>query len=543
MSEQEKNLRMRGRAISPGLAIGPAFVYREGMEALADSPDIEAHQVGEEQRRVEQAAEAVAEDLRVSARRIERDANAHLAAIFEVHEAMLQDPELRREINQLIQEEWVRAEHALARVFRRRETKFRQMAEPMYRQHADDVADLARRLLRQMAGVQATSLEKMPPGRVLVARRLLPSDTVALPHRAVLGIVTEVGGAGSHVALLAEAFGIPTVAQVSEAAQKISDNDLLIVEGDQGEVVINPDEATQASYLGENEIVQARLIQLVESARGPAQTRDGTPILVMANVSCREDTVMAAESGADGVGLYRLEQFYLSRRTPPTVQELLNELRETFAPFRGKPITVRLLDLGGDKPLPFLKLPRENNPFLGRRGVRFLLHYPDLLDTQLAALWQFSEEQEARLLVPMVTFAEDMARVRRRLIEVASGSQRTLPLLGAMIETPAAALCVPELIAQADFFSIGTNDLTQYTMAAGREDPTVQEYFQEDHPAVLRLVRLVVEEAGPRPVSLCGELARQLDAIPILLQLGIRSLSVAPPLLPAVKDTVRKVRL
>jgi phosphotransferase system enzyme I (PtsI) len=205
---------------------------------------------------------------------------------------------------------------------------------------------------------------------------------------------------------------------------------------------------------------------------------------------------------------------------------------------------MRLLDLGGDKPVPFLKLPPEDNPFLGQRGVRLLLRYPDLLDTQLKALLQFSQEYDVHILVPMVTLAEEVDRVRSRLEGVAKeAGLEKLPRLGVMIETPAAALSVADIIAHADFLSIGTNDLTQYTMAAGRENPLVNDYFREDHPAVLRLVRIIVEEAGHIPVAVCGELARQLDAISTLLKLGIRILSVAPPLVPSVKEAIRAIRL
>jgi phosphotransferase system enzyme I (PtsI) len=216
-------------------------------------------------------------------------------------------------------------------------------------------------------------------------------------------------------------------------------------------------------------------------------------------------------------------------------------LKDTFAPLAGKPITVRLLDLGADKPVPFLKLPAEDDPFLGRRGVRLLLRYPDLLDTQFKALLEFSQEFDVRILVPMVTVANDMAQIRRRLIEVANaGGMRRIPPLGAMIETPAAALGISEIVQHADFLSIGTNDLTQYTMAAGRENPLVNDYFVEGHPTVLRLIRIVVEEAGQTPVSICGELASELGSVPILLSLGMRSLSVAPPLVPKVKEAIRQ---
>jgi phosphoenolpyruvate-protein phosphotransferase len=541
----QKTITIAGSAISSGLVIGSAFIYRERqLEALAGADEIEEHQIEEEVQRIERATLTVSEDLRVSARRIETDTNAKLGAIFEAHEAMLQDPGLREEIRKLVQEELISAAHALSRVFRRRERKFREMTEPTHRRHADDVADLGRRLLRAMAGIKTTSLEAMPPGHVLVARRLLPSDTVALPRRAVVGIVLEFGGPGSHAALLAEALGIPTVAQIPNVTAKVTDDDEVIVDGFRGELVINPDEDTKARYTKEIHGAQARVALAKESAREPACTIDGTMVTVLANVSCREEVVAAHDDGADGVGLYRLEQFYLSRKTPPTVAELLAELQVIFAPMTGKPVTVRLLDLGGDKPLPFLKLPPEDNPFLGLRGIRFLLQYPDLLDTQLRALWQFSREYDVRVLVPMVTLAEDIVRVRSRFAAVANEANRQeLPPLGAMIETPAAALCVEDIKAHADFLSIGTNDLTQYTMAAGRENPLVNDYFLENHPAVLRLVRTIVEEAGSVPVAVCGELARRLDAIPILLKLGIHTLSVAPPLVPGVKEAIRQIAL
>ncbi len=544
MDSQRANIRLVGRGISSGLVIGNAFLYRERLEALAGSYEIEQHQIEEELARIESATRSVAEDLRLSARRIEADTTTKLAAIFEAHEAMLADPGLRQEIHALIKDELISASHALARVFRRRERKFRGLSEESQRQLADDVADLGRRLLREMAGVTTTSLEKMPPGRVLVARRLLPSDTVALRRRAVLGIVVEFGGPGSHAALLAEALGIPTVAQIHNASEVIADNDLIIVDGSRGEIVLQPDTETQLRYASDIESEQAHSAHVRERAAQPARSRDGTAITVYSNVGCREDVVAAAQHGADGVGLYRLEQFYLSRKTPPSKEELLEELRSVFAPITGKPITVRLLDLGGDKPLPFLNIPHEDNPFLGRRGIRLLLEYPDLLETQLEALLEFSREQELHVLVPMLTLASEMTQVRERFTRLAGKlGYVKLPPLGAMIETPAAALSLAEINPQADFLSVGTNDLTQYTMAADRENSLVNDYFIEDHPALLRLLGIVVAEAGPLPVAVCGELAHRLKALPLLLKLGIRTLSVPPPLVPAVKEAVRQISI
>lgn len=543
MNTQAHNVKLVGRATSPGLVIGEAFIYFE-QEALAEPYEIQRHQVSEELHRIEQAVQTVRADLKVSAQRIEARTDAKLGAIFEAHELMLEDEGLREEIHNEVERELVSATQALARVFRRWERKFHDMTHEVQRQRAEDVADLGRRLLREMAGVKTTTLEKMPTGRVLVARRLLPSDTVALPRRAVAGIVVEFGGPGSHAALLARALGIPTVAQIPNLMKAIGDGDTLVVDGFLGEVIRNPDAGTRERYHRRIKSVAEHLARAQQLSREPARTADGTAVTVLANVGWREDAVAAAENGADGVGLYRLEQFYLSRKTPATTPELVAELRATFAPVRDQPVTVRLLDLGGDKPLPFLKLPPEDNPFLGQRGVRLLLRFPDLLDTQLRALLEFSRDHDLRILVPMVTLAEDMAQVRRRLASIAQemGVEK-LPPLGAMIETPAAALCVSAILQHADFLSLGTNDLTQYTMAASRENGLVSDYYAEDHPAVLRLVRLTVEEAGRTVVAVCGELAGRLDAVPTLLKLGVRVLSVAPPLVPGVKEAVRKTSL
>lgn len=539
--DEQQNLKIAGQATSPGLVMGPAFVYDDHPDALSPPRAIKRHQIEEELSDIERAVRIVRGDLKISAQRIEAQTGPKLAAIFDAHEEMLQDPSLQREIRDEVEGTLIDASQALARVFLRWEEKFRATGVEMLQDRADDLVDLQGRLLREIAGVKTTALEKMPPGRVLVARRLFPSDTVALPRRGVLGIILEFGGPGSHAALLARALGIPTVALIPHATERIADAQEVIVDAFAGEVILSPDAATRLHYEERIRTTQEETLESRRLSLEPVRTTDGQEIVVMANVGCGEDVTAAAENGADGVGLYRLEQFYLSLKTPPSVPELLAELRAALAPLRGKRITIRLLDLGADKPVPFVQFPSEDDPFLGRRGVRLLLKYPDLLDTQLKALLELAGDQEVQILVPMVTVAEDMARVRRRLREIADAAGiEKLPPLGAMIETPAAALCVGEIIEHSDFLSIGTNDLTQFTMAAGRENPLVNDYFLENHPAVLRLVRMVLEEAGETPVSVCGELAADPNSIPLLLQFGLRSLSVAPPLVPAAKQAIRQ---
>ena len=390
MMRIRENLRLSGRATSPGLVIGKAFVYRDHPGVLSAPRSISRHEVEEEVSHVERAVEAVREDLQVSAERIEAQTGPKLAAIFEAHQAMLGDVSLRDEIRDEIERELTSAAHALVRVFDRWQERFRKVPNEELRERADDLLDLQGRLLREIAGVKTTALEKMPQNHVLVAHRLLPSETVSLPHRTVAGIILEFGGPGSHAALLARALGIPTVAQIQKVTEKISDEEEVIVDGDVGEVILNPNAATRASYA---EIIRSgrdKQFQVKLLSREPARTRDGIEIAVLANVGSREDVVAAIDNGPDGVGLYRVEQFF--SENSPSQQDLLVELQEMFAPLAGKPITVRLLDLGGDKPLQFLNFPVEDDPFLGVRGVRLLLRYPDLLDTLFGALLEFSRK-------------------------------------------------------------------------------------------------------------------------------------------------------
>ena len=248
------------------------------------------------------------------------------------------------------------------------------------------------------------------------------------------------------------------------------------------------------------------------------------------------------ESGADGVGLFRIEELYFARELPPSEEELFSELQHLVAPLREKPVTIRLLDIGGDKAVPYLRLPFESNPLLGKRGVRLLLDYPQLARTQLKGLLRLSQAQDIRILVPMVTFEREMQQMRELLVAVARemGIQN-LPPLGAMIETPAAALTVGQIARYSDFFSVGTNDLTQYTLVAGRDDATVSDYYDETHSSILRLLGIIIGEASGKPVTICGEMAGREEVIPTLLELGFRALSISPQLIPTTKGLIRSI--
>jgi phosphoenolpyruvate-protein kinase (PTS system EI component) len=278
-------------------------------------------------------------------------------------------------------------------------------------------------------------------------------------------------------------------------------------------------------------------------ALGPAVTSDDVPISVLANVASADDTEKAMLNGAEGVGLYRLERAYLGRVVPPNTDELLHEMRETLEPARGCPVCVRLLDIGTDKPLPFLRFLAETNPSLGRRGIRMLREYPELLNTNLRAMLELARDFDLRFLVPMVTLPDDVAGVKGHLRQLACDlGVSPLPMLGAMIETPAAALSARELVEHVDFLSFGTNDLTQYAFAADRENAAVEGYFNDAADVIFRLLRITHDDVPDVPLSVCGELAGRPKYIAKLLRCGIRTLSVAPPLVSIVKEAVRNAR-
>jgi phosphoenolpyruvate-protein kinase (PTS system EI component) len=339
-------------------------------------------------------------------------------------------------------------------------------------------------------------------------------------------------------------LGIPAVAEIPGLLEKIRQDDLLLVDGFSGKVAINPEAETADNFRGRAQIQASRRVKQQKECHEPATTLDGITVQVMANVGCREDIQLAAENGTDGIGLFRLEEFYLSRKNPPSEEELIEEITYALHPVAGKPATIRLLDAGGDKKIPFLEMPYEANPFLGRRGVRLLLEYPELANTQLRAILQSGTEDEIAIMAPMITLTREMKQLRNLLTAAAMDlGIDNLPALGAMVETPVAALCADEIGRHSDFVSIGTNDLTQYTMAAGRENPLVSRYFIDDHPAILKMIHMITQGLGDKPVAVCGELAANLDVIPTLLEKGIRSLSVSPPLIPSVKEIIRQTRL
>lgn len=543
MPDERKTTTLSGRTLSPGLGEGQIFVYRDIMNRLDEFYDIDDTQTEPELKRLDRALARISDDLGVLADRVDAEIDSELSGVFHAHLAMVQDASLRAEAEKEIKDELVSAGSAVKTVFRRWERRFQSMDGEVSRQKGDDMRDLARRLVSALAGVHAHALKNLPRGSVLVANRLLPSDTVFLARNMAAAALLEVGAKGSHAALFAREIGLPCVAGLPDLLRTVSENSYAVVDADGAQAIINPTATQRDTFLKKTE----RRTQVIEKARARAHksalTQDGTRIAVLANVGDAEDTRVAIENGADGVGLYRLEQIYLSRQHPPSTAELSEAMQTTLQPAKGLPVYVRLLDVGADKPLPFIDMPREQNPSLGQRGIRFLMQYPDLLRTQLDALLTLPPDWDLHILVPMVTLPSDMQRVRALLTDAASRiGTKSIPKLGAMIETPAAALSAADIASHADFLSVGTNDLTQYTFAADRENAAVDFYFDDTHKIIFRLLKTTHDEAPHLPLSVCGELAARPEATIEILECGVTSLSMAPPSIPTVKEAVRRCR-
>jgi len=540
MSEKALTLVIQGTPISPGLAQGIIHVHRSLLGPIDVAVAIEQDNVKEEFTRLDTATARISEDLFALATRVEKEIDSRLAEVFGAHQLMLNDASLREELRNEIVGNLVNASSAVKTVFLRWENRFLLMESQIARDKGDDMRDISRRLRHALAGITTHPLEKIPDGCVLATSRLLPSDTVFLAGRSVSAVLLEYGSTGSHAALFAREMGLPCISGFHDLMTTVPDGALALVEADTGIVTIRPREKQKVIFRKKVDDKEHEYQLARAHATSPAVTRDAVTISVLANVGCSDDTEKAMLNGAEGVGLYRLEQAYLGRVIPPDTDELVAEMHHTLEAVRGCPVYVRLLDIGSDKSLPFTGFLAETNPSLGRRGIRFLREYPELLKTQLRAVLELAGEFDVRILVPMVTLPDDVSVVREQLIQLCSRLRiSSPPKLGAMIETPAAALAAQEIVKYADFLSFGTNDLTQFVFAADRENAAVERYYRDSADVIFRLLRLTHDDVPEVPLSLCGELAGRPEHISRLLECGIRTFSVAAPLIPVIKETIR----
>ena len=527
-----------GIGSTPLSGVGIARWYRPDAElTLPERPPTDQVDAEAQRARVEAARDAVRDALERARDRTEERVGEEEAAIFDAHQQFLDDPQLVGDIEDAIAA-GTPAPHAVVEGFDEAIATVEGMDGPMA-DRADDLRDVRDRLLRELLDVESVDLSTLPTGTVLLAERMTPSDTAGLDPGAVAGIATARGGRTSHAAIIARSLAIPAVVGAGEALLGIPEGSEVLVDGEAGEVVVDPGERRRCEAGGADAPVRAERVT----------TADGRGIEVAANVGSIAELDPAAARGADGVGLFRTEFLFLDRGDPPTEDEQYEAVTEALASFPDGRVVVRTLDIGGDKAVPYLDLPAESNPFLGRRGVRLSLdEHADLFGVQLRALLRAAASEEGAdlaVMFPMVTRIEEVEAALDRVESVADALEDedieyAVPDLGAMVETPAAVSLAGELAARLDFLSIGTNDLTQYVMAADRENDAVADLHDPLHPAVLRAIDRTVRAAddGDAPVGMCGEMAGDPALTELLVGLGLDELSMSAVTVPAVKQRV-----
>ena len=537
-----------GIPASRGIAIGPAFRFRETALRF-ERRAVENRDA--EWARFEAATHEAREQLAAVYARAEAESGAKQAAIFQAHMLMLEDPELLGAVRTAIEDQGLNAEAALSDAA----DMYAQMLESLDDEYLSarvaDVRDVAARVLRALLGLSESPTAGLAAPSVILARDLTPSDTVLLDKSLVLGFCTAEGGATSHTAILARGLGLPAAVGAGPEVLEVPDGATLVLDGSEGTLLVEPDEATLAAYRARQTAAATLQVQARRRAHEPAVTRDGHRVEVVANVGNVEGARAALEAGAEGVGLLRSEFLYLERDRLPDEEEQYRAYRAIADVFGERPVILRTLDVGGDKDLPYLDLPQEMNPFLGLRAIRLSLTRPELFRPQLRAALRAGAGRNLKLMFPMVATAAEV-RAARAVLEacraelLAEGQSVAEEMeVGIMVEVPAAALMADRLAAAVDFFSIGTNDLSQYVLAADRTNAQVARLASGFHPAVLRLVREVIAAAHAqgRWVGLCGELAGEPLAIPILLGLGLDEFSMNPPAIPLAKEVVRALTL
>ncbi len=533
---------LSGVPASSGYAIGPAVVLN-----FAD-PIIEQRTIADpagEWERLERALEVVRETTRQLRNQVARAANQYDAAIFDAHLMFLNDPELLARARAAIFAERVNAEWAWRSTITASAQMFDAIDDEYLRARAADVRDIGRQVLMQLTG-QFASLD-MPHAGILLAIDLAPSDTARLDRSKVLGICTERGGPTSHSAILARTLGIPAVVGLGPRLMTVADGANLVVDGNSGQVWITPAQNVIDDYTERLKKWHLEREAARSASATPAVTSDGRAVEVVANIGSVADARVAIGNGAEGVGLLRTEFLFLDRRDAPNEEEQYQAYQAIAEAMGERPVIIRTLDVGGDKPLAYLDLGHEDNPFLGQRAIRLCLNRPDIFKTQLRAILRATPGHNLKIMFPMIADVSEVRRARALLdearteLEAENASMTDQVDVGIMVEIPAAAMLAHALAPEVDFFSIGTNDLTQYTLAAERGNAAVAHLQDALHPAVLIQIRQTVQAAGAHGkwVGVCGELAGDPEAIPILIGLGVKELSMASGSIPKAKQIIR----
>jgi phosphotransferase system enzyme I (PtsI) len=535
-------------AVSPGVAVGTAYCIHD----ILIDPDrdrLETHEVASELAAYEAAREGTLADLRALQGKVERQVGHQEAAIFAVHEAILRDRDFTHKVQTWIVEDHLSAGAALHRLLEHYSYLFARTRDGYLRERLNDVRDVIQRISGHLNALVMPRTPLMSGPLILVADEFLPSHAVAIGTADVRGIVTQTGSRTSHAAIIARARGIPAVSGVSGILRHVKSGDTVIVDGREGQVIVNPDAEAKSAYRKLEREFFLLKDQLAANRDQPARTIDGVELELLANVNGVTDAAAAAAMGATAVGLFRTEYIYLTHPDIPSEEEQYEVYCRIVDASPARRVTIRTLDIGGDKTVPYLgHHHQEANPFLGWRSIRLSFEHPDFFNTQIrailrAAAYAGQHSGRIRLMFPMITTLEEIHRVRqmvRRVKERLRKARRPFAdvPMGIMVEVPAAAVSIRAMLPVIDFVSIGSNDLIQYLMAADRDNPKVSHLCQPIAPPVLRVLADVIAacNAASKPVTLCGEMAGQPRSFVLLLGMGLRSFSMSPAFIPSIKE-------
>ncbi|TWU58637.1 Phosphoenolpyruvate-protein phosphotransferase [Rubripirellula tenax] len=541
-------VELQGIPVSPGVAIGPALVLDADGYQIPRSM-LPAEEADQEYARLQTAVDAVSARLENSRLETSAVAGEHTGDIFAAQLQMLHDPRLHAELRRRICNENLTAAYSVNRVLHNYAAALRRLSNPMLADRAEDVLDIEKQLLLELGAVTRGPMSELTEPVIVLSHVLTPSETANLDRRYVRGFATETGGPGGHTAIVAKGLELPAVVGIGAFMDQVGAGDRVIVDGDRGRVIINPDEETLKNYrqrLKQRNSLSERLAELRDL---PAETADGVRIRLSANIEFPYETAAALERGADGIGLYRTEFLYLSSDEEPSEEDHYRAYSEVVRDMGGRPVVIRTLDLGADKMGHRPLTEQEHNPFLGLRSIRLSLRNLDLFRPQLRAILRAAVYGDVRVMFPLITTIAELRQARMLLNLVAEDlNDAGIPYrgdipVGMMVEVPAAVMMLDHFVREVDFISIGTNDLAQYTLAVDRSNESVADLYQSSDPAVLRLIRHCVQVAdeSKTPLAVCGEMSSMPARALLLLGMGVRNLSVPPSSLPRVKKAIRSV--
>jgi phosphoenolpyruvate-protein phosphotransferase (PTS system enzyme I) len=541
-------LEIHGIPVSPGVAIGPALVLnREGYRIphCQVAPEDVAQEIG----RLRGAVDSVSRTLEASRLGTAAVAGDWTGEIFAAQLQMLHDPRLHAELNRRIEQSNQSAAYAVSQVLHRYAADLRRLDNSLLAQRADDVVDIEQQLLQHLGAVTRRPLTELTEPVIVLTHNLTPSETANLDRRYVRGFCTETGGPGGHMAIVAKGLELPAVVGIGEFLESVRGATRVIVDGDRGIVILDPDDETLQRYEEGRQRRQNLAIRLAELRDLPAITTDGITISLCANIEFPHEVAACLERGADGIGLYRTEFLYLASDEEPSEEDHYRAYREVIDAMQGRPVVIRTLDLGADKMGSRPLTEPEPNPFLGLRSIRLSLKTPELFRPQLRAVLRAAVHGDVRVMFPLITTLSELRQARmlvniiaEDLAEEGRPHRRDIPI-GMMVEVPAAVLMLDRFVKEVDFLSIGTNDLVQYTLAVDRSNVNVADLYQSSDPAVLRLIErcVTVADSAEVPLCVCGEMSTNPSRTLLLVGLGVRSLSVPPHALPKLKKAIRSV--